>query len=189
MDFQTAPQIIECMIERAKHGVFGYTQVTDDWYEAYQGWWEKRHHFQIQKDWLIFCAGVVPAISSIVRKMTTVGENAAVMTPVYNIFYNSILNNGRNVLENKLKYDGKEYQIDFDDLQVKDWPGELTKIHCTSNIQDALSYLTKFTTEFTTFRRLLITRYKDLRKIFGNIDQRNYLHNHIQWVIITYRIE
>lgn len=119
MDFQTAPQIIECMIERAKHGVFGYTQVTDDWYEVYQGWWEKRHHFQIQKDWLIFCAGVVPAISSIVRKMTTVGENVAVMTPVYNIFYNSILNNGRNVLENKLKYDGKEYQIDFDDLEKK----------------------------------------------------------------------
>lgn len=119
MDFQTAPQIIECMIERAKHGVFGYTQVTDDWYAAYRGWWEKHHHFQIQKDWLVFCTGVVPAISSIVRKMTTVGENVVVMTPVYNIFFNSILNNGRNVLENKLKYDGKEYQIDFDDLEEK----------------------------------------------------------------------
>ena len=54
---------------------------------------------KIEKRWLIFTTGVVPAISSIVRKMTTVAENVVVMTPVYNIFFNSILNNGRNVLE------------------------------------------------------------------------------------------
>lgn len=119
MDFQTVPQITECMIERAKHGTFGYTKVTDEWYQAYQTWWLERHGFEIQKDWLIFCTGVVPAISSIVRKMTTVGENVVVMTPVYNIFFNSILNNGRNVLESQLKYDGHEYHIDFDDLEEK----------------------------------------------------------------------
>lgn len=119
MDFQTAPEITESITKRAKHGVFGYTVVTDEWYEAYQTWWGKRHHFQLQKDWLIFCTGVVPAISSIVRKVTTVGENVAVLTPVYNIFFNSILNNGRNVLESRLRYDGSEYQIDFADLEKK----------------------------------------------------------------------
>lgn len=119
MDFQTAPQIRSCMIERAKHGVFGYTQVSDEWYQAYQTWLGKRHGFEIQKDWLVFCTGVVPAISSVVRKMTAVGENVVVMTPVYNIFFNSILNNGRHVLESGLEYDGKEYHIDFDDLEEK----------------------------------------------------------------------
>lgn len=119
MDFQTAPEITESIIERAKHGVFGYTVLTDEWYQAYQTWWKERHHFVIDREWLIFCTGVVPAISSIVRKMTTVGENVAVMTPVYNIFFNSILNNGRNVLESRLKYDGHAYQIDFDDLEEK----------------------------------------------------------------------
>lgn len=119
MDFQPAPQIRSCMIERAKHGVSGYTQVSDEWYQAYQTWWGKRHGFEIQKDWLVFCTGIVPAISSVVRKMTTVGENVLVMTPVYNIFFNSILNNGRHVLESGLKYDGKEYHIDFDDLEEK----------------------------------------------------------------------
>lgn len=98
MDFQTAPEITESMIERAKHGIFGYTVLMGEWYQAYQSWWEERHHFVIDREWLIFCTGVVPAISSIVRKVTTVGENVAVMTPVYNIFFNSILNNGRNVL-------------------------------------------------------------------------------------------
>lgn len=119
MDFQTAPEITDSIIERAKQGVFGYNVVTDEWYEAYQKWWGERHHFQLQKDWLIFCTGVVPAISSIVRKVTTVGEYVVVMTPVYNIFFNSILNNGRNVLESRLRYDGSEYQIDFTDLEEK----------------------------------------------------------------------
>ncbi len=119
MDFQTAPEVTKSIVERAKQGVFGYTEVTDEWYQAYQTWWKERHHLEIQKDWLIFCTGVVPAISSIIRKITTVGENVVVMTPVYNIFFNSILNNGRNVLESRLLYDGREYQIDFTDLEEK----------------------------------------------------------------------
>lgn len=119
MDFQTAPEITECIRKRTEHGIFGYTVLTDEWYQAYQTWWRERHHFEIDREWLLFCTGVVPAISSIVRKMTTVGENVAVMTPVYNIFFNSILNNGRNVLESRLKYDGHEYRIDFDDLEEK----------------------------------------------------------------------
>ena len=119
MDFRTAPGIIEKITERAKQGVFGYTVVTDEWYQAYQTWWKKRHDFEIRKEWLVFCTGVVPAISSIVRKVTTVGENVVVLTPVYNIFFNSILNNGRNVLESRLKYDGSRYRINLDDLEEK----------------------------------------------------------------------
>lgn len=119
MDFQTAPEITKAIVERAKQGVFGYTLIGDEWYQTYQNWWRERHGLEIQKEWLIFCTGVVPAISSIVRKMTTVGENVVVMTPVYNIFFNSILNNGRNVLESRLKYDGEQYEIDFEDLEEK----------------------------------------------------------------------
>ncbi len=119
MDFQTAPEITEAITKRAAHGVFGYTIVPDEWYEAYIGWWKNRHEFQIEKEWMMFCTGVVPAISSIVRKMTTVGENVLIQTPVYNIFFNSIVNNGRNVLQSPLKYDGTAYTIDFADLEEK----------------------------------------------------------------------
>ena len=118
MDFRTAPAVTEAIAERASHGIFGYTVVPDEWYEAYQSWWSSRHHFEIEKDWLIFCTGVVPAISSVVRKMTTVAEKVVVMTPVYNIFFNSILNNGRNVLESKLKLENGVYEIDFEDLKI-----------------------------------------------------------------------
>lgn len=119
MDFETAPEIKEAIIRRAEQGVFGYTLIEDEWYQAYQDWWESRHGFRIEKEWLIFCTGVVPAISSIVRKMTTVGENVVVMTPVYNIFFNSILNNGRKVQESRLRYENGVYHIDFEDLEEK----------------------------------------------------------------------
>ena len=66
-----------------------------------------------------FCTGVVPAISSMVRKLTTVGENVLVQTPVYNIFFNSIVNNGRNIVESPLQYDGDTYHMDFEDLEQK----------------------------------------------------------------------
>ena len=102
MDFETAPEIREALKKRVEHGIFGYTTVPDAWREAIIGWWERRHGFRMEKDWLVFCTGVVPAISSVVRKLTTDGENVLVPTPVYNIFFNSIRNNGRNVLENRL---------------------------------------------------------------------------------------
>lgn len=119
MDFPAAPEITRAISERAAHGVFGYTNVPDEWYAAYTGWWKERHGFEIKRDWLMFCTGVVPAISSIVRKLTTVGENVLVQTPVYNIFFNSIANNGRNVLENPLIYENGSYRIDFADLEAK----------------------------------------------------------------------
>ena len=119
MDFQTAPQIIEAIQKRAQHGVFGYTLITEEWYKAYQNWWKTRHDFEIAREWLIFCTGIVPAISSIVRKMTTPAEKVVVLTPVYNIFFNSILNNGRNPLECELEYENGEYHINWQDLEEK----------------------------------------------------------------------
>ncbi len=119
MDFKTAPEITDAIIKRAEHGIFGYTVVPDEWADAYIGWWDKRHGFKIDRDWIIFCTGVVPAISSAVRKLTTPAEKVVVMTPCYNIFFNSIYNNGRNIYPSPLSYDGLNYSVDFDDLEKK----------------------------------------------------------------------
>ena len=119
MDFQTAPEILETLQKRLNNGIFGYTYIPDEWYKAYQTWWEKRHNLKIEKDSLIFCTGVVPAISSAVRKLTTEGENVVIQTPVYNVFYNSIRNNGRIILESPLVYSKGKYSIDWKDLESK----------------------------------------------------------------------
>ena len=119
MDFETAPAIKEAVEARAAHGIYGYTILPDAWYDAYIGWWQNRHGFTMEKDWLIFCTGVVPAISSIVRKLTTPAEKVLVMTPVYNIFFNSIRNNGREILECPLHFDGQGYSVDLAELEQK----------------------------------------------------------------------
>lgn len=119
MDFKTAPEITEALAKRVEHGVFGYSVALDEWYDAYINWWDKRHGLKISREELIFCTGVVPAISSVVRKLTTPAEKVVVQTPCYNIFFNSIYNNGRNIYPSPLKYDGLNYTMDFEDLEEK----------------------------------------------------------------------
>ena len=119
MDFRTPQAVTDSIIKRAENGIFGYTDIPDEWYCAYQKWWKDRYNFSINKEWLIFTTGVIPAISSIIRKMTTPAENVVVMTPVYNMFFDSILDNGRNVLESRLVYNDGKYSIDFADLEQK----------------------------------------------------------------------
>lgn len=118
MDFRTADEIIDAIIKRAEHGVFGYSTVPDEWYDAYINWWKERHGIEYRKEQLIFSTGVIPIISSCIRKLTTAGENVLVMTPVYNVFFNCVKNNGRNILDFPLDYDGDEYSIDLEKLEA-----------------------------------------------------------------------
>ena len=119
MDFEVAPPIKKAVTDRAEHGIFGYSATPDEFFESVSAYWERRHGYKIPTEHMIYSNGVVAAISSIVRKLTTPAENVLIQAPVYNIFYNSILNNGRNVLSSDLTYNGSEYSIDFDDLEEK----------------------------------------------------------------------
>ena len=119
MDFEVAPPIKRAIVERAEHGIFGYTAIPDEFFNAVSSYWGRRHGYAIPTEHMIYSNGVVAAISSIVRKLTTPAENVLIQAPVYNIFYNSILNNGRKVLSSDLVYDGDEYSVDFEDLERK----------------------------------------------------------------------
>lgn len=87
MDFRTAPVIIETLRQRVEHGIFGYTRVPDAYYEAVTGWFERRHGWQIRKEWMICTSGVVPAISAVIKALTEPGDKVLVQTPVYNCFF------------------------------------------------------------------------------------------------------
>ncbi|WP_057767240.1 MalY/PatB family protein [Companilactobacillus tucceti] len=119
MDFKTAPEIVEAIHEKADQKIFGYEEAGKAYFNAVAGWYEKEHDFRPQTDWMMFVTGVVPAISSIVRRVTSIGDNVLVQAPVYNIFYNSIVNNGRHVVSSDLVFDNLAYQIDFKDLDEK----------------------------------------------------------------------
>ncbi|MBQ9513196.1 MAG: PatB family C-S lyase, partial [Lachnospiraceae bacterium] len=104
---------------RAAHPVFGYNTIPAEWNEAYVNWWKTRHEFTMEAEWLIFTTGVIPALSTSVRRLTAPAEKVLINSPVYNIFYNSIVNNGRTVLDSPLVYDGEHFDIDFEDLESK----------------------------------------------------------------------
>ena len=177
MDFQTAPAVREAIEKRAAHGVFGYTDVEEDWYQAYMDWWERRHQFSIKKEWLTFCTGVVPAISSTVRKLTTPGENVLIQTPVYNIFFNSIVNNGRNVVECPLAYDGEQYEMDFEALEEK-LSDPQTSLMILCNHQHAMIIPGHFFLRFTDFLFFsgifLIGKELMIRALTADLVQRNH---------------
>ena len=119
MDFKTAPEIIAAMKEKISLGVFGYEWPENDYFNAVADWYEKEHGHRPEQEWLIFTTGVVPAISSVVRRISHIGDNVLVQAPVYNVFYNSIENNGRHVLSNDLQFDGSNYKINWEDLEQK----------------------------------------------------------------------
>jgi cystathionine beta-lyase len=119
MDFKAAPAIQKALENRVKNGIFGYTVVPEAWKDAIINWWETRHQHTLGREDLIFCTGIVPAISTAVKRLTNVGDNVLVQSPVYNIFFNSIENHGRHVVESELSYDGTAYSIDFEDLEAK----------------------------------------------------------------------
>ena len=121
MDFKTAPEIIAALQEKIAMGLFGYEEVPAEYFKAVADWYETEHGVRPSEDWMIFATGVVPALSSAVRRLTSLGDNVLVQAPVYNIFYNSIVNSGRHVVSSDLVYDKntRQYAIDFADLEKK----------------------------------------------------------------------
>ncbi len=117
MDFMVAPEIQKALKERLNHPIYAYTYPTKDWYDSYIRFYRDRHHLDIEKDWLVFSLGVVPTISSSVRKLTNEGDHVVITTPVYNIFFNSIINNHRIPLEVPLILKDGDYYFDFDALE------------------------------------------------------------------------
>jgi cysteine-S-conjugate beta-lyase len=119
MDFRTAPAVVEVLRKRMDHGIFGYTKVPPVYYDAIINWFTRRHGWQIDRDWIIYTSGVVPALSAIIKALTVPGDRVLVQTPVYNCFFSSIRNNGCEIVANPLVYTNGTYRIDFDDLARK----------------------------------------------------------------------
>ena len=119
MDFRTAPAIIDAIRRRVDNGIFGYTKVPDEYYDAVVSWFSRRHGWDIDRDMMIYTTGVVPAISAVIKALASPGDKVIIQTPVYNCFFSSIRNNGCEILENPLVRKDDTYVIDFEDLERK----------------------------------------------------------------------
>lgn len=119
MDFKTAPAITAALAKRVAHGVFGYAKVPDAYYEAIQYWFSKRYNFSLEKEWLLYTTGVVPALSAIIKALTKPGDKIIVQNPAYNCFFSSIRNNDCIMVANNLVYHDGGYRVDLADLEQK----------------------------------------------------------------------
>lgn len=119
MDFKTAQPIIDALANRVQHGIFGYTKVPNTYYEAVINWFSKYHNFTIDKNYILYTTGVVPALSAIIKALTKPGDKVIVQNPAYNCFFSSIRNNDCVMVANDLLYKDGRYIIDFEDLNKK----------------------------------------------------------------------
>ena len=119
MDFKAAPAIQKAIRKRAEHGVFGYTVVEEDYYEAVISWFLRRHNWQIHREEILYTIGVVPAMSVAIKALTMPGEKVLILSPDYNCFFSSVRNNGCEVLETALKRVNDTFEVDWDDFIEK----------------------------------------------------------------------
>lgn len=125
MDFKVAPEIVNVLKDRVDQEIFGYTHVPDSYYEAAVNWWERRRGWHTEKDWYLYIAGVVPAMSVVVKALTQYeivdgevvekpnrgrgphGElpKMIIQSPAYNCFFSTAKNNLCELSINKLIYD------------------------------------------------------------------------------------
>lgn len=119
MDFRIAPCITQALHRRVDCQVFGYVDVSDEYYQSIISWYERRHNFKIEREWINYTTSVIPAVSSALRAMTTPGDKVAVLTPVYNCFFTTIEHNRCQALEVPLLYDNDNggFAIDYSSLE------------------------------------------------------------------------
>ncbi|MFP8965015.1 MalY/PatB family protein [Pokkaliibacter sp. CJK22405] len=119
MDFTTAPAITEALVQRARHGIFGYTRVPESFFTAFTNWLRRRHALSVTSEALLYTTGVVPALSAIIQALSIPGDGVIVPSPAYNCFFSSIRNSGCTLVSSPLKEENGHYGFDFEDLASK----------------------------------------------------------------------
>lgn len=117
MDFKTAPCAVEALVERAEHGIFGYTMPLDGYYEAVQGWFETRHGWRPEREWFVMTPGVVFALAMAINALTQPGDAVVIQPPVYYPFRSMIVDNGRKALTSPLLYEDGRYSMDYEGFE------------------------------------------------------------------------
>lgn len=120
MDFRTSSFILDAVEERVKHGIFGYTETRDDYFDALFGWMKDHHGLELRPEWVLKTPGVVFALAMAVKAYTEAGDHILIQQPVYYPLTEVVQDNGRQVVSSDLVLgqDGK-YRIDFEDFERK----------------------------------------------------------------------
>lgn len=119
MDFRAPKPVLDALHRAVDHGIFGYSDVKENYYNAVSAWFDQNFGWKTQPDWLVKTPGVVFALAIAVRALTNPGDSVLIQPPVYYPFFSVIRDNERKVVENELFYRDGRYEIDFMDFEEK----------------------------------------------------------------------
>jgi cystathionine beta-lyase len=116
MDFNTPDFIVESLRDRLKHEIFGYSFRPDEYFQSMTDWIKNRHHWMVEKEWISFSPGIVPALNFCTLAFTQPGDNIIVQPPVYFPFFSAAESHGRNLIYNRLTESDGNWYMDFTSL-------------------------------------------------------------------------
>ncbi|SHI18083.1 cystathione beta-lyase [Sporobacter termitidis DSM 10068] len=119
MDFRAPDCVLEALTEKSRHGIFGYSESGEEYFDALKGWFQESHGWEVRPEWLVKTPGVVFAISTAVRALTREGDGVIIQQPVYYPFTESVVKNDRKLVVSELVYSEGRYAIDFEDFERK----------------------------------------------------------------------
>ncbi len=119
MDLASPLCVQKTMQTRAAHPLYGYTVYPEAYYDAIQSWMQKRFAWEIEKEWIVPCYGVVPSLNFAITAYSEAGDGIIIQTPLYAPFASSVKHKNRRVLDNTLVYEEGKYHIDYEDFEVK----------------------------------------------------------------------
>lgn len=119
MDFSTPDCVVDALVEKSRHGIFGYSEVKEEYFSTLQAWFLRHYDWTIRPEWLVKTPGVVFAICAAIRAFTDEGDAVLIQPPVYYPFAASVRVNRRRLVTNPLVLKDGRYHIDFEDFEQK----------------------------------------------------------------------
>ncbi len=119
MDFLSPPAVVEAIVERSRHGIYGYPRRDMSYFDAIVHWMHRRHGWEIQRDWIVNVPGVVTALDIAVHALTHPGDKVIIQPPVYFPFFSIGRNHGRQLAFNPLKLNNWHYSMDLAGMEAQ----------------------------------------------------------------------
>lgn len=119
MDFPAPPEVRKKLAELVELGMYGYTMMDEAYKDAVIGWFSSRIGYRPEREWIKITPGVVFAIGTAIRALTSPGDGVLIQRPVYHPFERLVVANGRKLVNNPLIYQNGKYSIDFNDFEHK----------------------------------------------------------------------
>lgn len=113
MDFSAPEAVTQALVKRASHTIYGYTDYPESLYRSMQNWFKSRHNWEIEREHILFCPGVVPSLYATITALTEVGDKVIIQPPVYHPFFSAVTDTDRTLVENPLILEDGRYRMDL----------------------------------------------------------------------------